>query len=212
MKKSIKTLATALVVAIAAAAPMQSHAIDFGIRAGLDVTTPGDLKTGGFKADLFKPGCGFHAGVVADIDLPSNLFFEPGMYLVYRTTGTDVVTDDALFGKPVKADLSLRQFGLMIPLRLGYNIDLKVCDLRIFTGPSFGVGLSGKWHSGGESQDAYEDEGLSRFNVGWNLGAGVKISRFYVGMDYTFGLNDRYKADESSWRQGTFAVSLGYYL
>lgn len=211
MKKSIKSIATALVVAIAAAAPMQSHAIDFGIRAGLDVTTPGDLKSGSLKTDLFKPGCGFHAGVVADIDLPSNLFFEPGMYLVYRTTGTDVDAGIDFSGKTAKYDLSLRQFGLMIPLRLGYNFDLSVCDLRIFTGPSFGVGFTGKWHSNGDSKDAYDDD-ISRFNVGWNLGAGIKISRFYVGMDYTFGLNNRDKVDGASWRQGTFAVSLGYYL
>lgn len=95
MKKSIKTIAATLVVAIAALAPVRSHAIDFGIRAGLDVTVPGSIKSNGASVDMFKAGCGFHAGVVADIDLVSNLFLEPGMYLVYHNTGTDIQADIA---------------------------------------------------------------------------------------------------------------------
>lgn len=95
MRKSIKTIAASLVVAIAALAPAQSHAIDFGIRAGLDVTVPGSIKSNGASVDMFKAGCGFHAGVVADIDLVSNLFLEPGMYLVYHNTGTDIQADIA---------------------------------------------------------------------------------------------------------------------
>lgn len=59
MKKSIKTIAASLVVAIAALAPVRSQAIDFGIRAGLDVTVPGSIKSNGASVDMFKAGCGF---------------------------------------------------------------------------------------------------------------------------------------------------------
>ncbi len=214
MKKSIKTIAASLVVAIAALAPVRSHAIDFGIRAGLDVTVPGSIKSNGASVDMFKAGCGFHAGVVADIDLVSNLFLEPGMYLVYHNTGTDIQADIAGVITPVKADIALRQFGLQIPVRLGYNFNLGVCDLKLFTGPSFGIGLSGSWKNAKEfgiDSDPY-DENITRFNMGWNLGAGVVVSRFYIGADYTFGLNDRNKDDDGSWKQGCFAVSIGYYL
>ena len=192
MKKSIKTIAASLVVAIAAFAPVRSHAIDFGIRAGLDVTVPGGIKSNGASVDMFKAGCGFHAGVVADIDLVSNLFLEPGMYLVYHNTGTDIQSDavDGIFSK-VKADIALRQFGLQIPVRLGYNFK---------NAKEFGI-----------DSDPYNEE-ITRFNMGWNLGAGVVVSRFYIGADYTFGLNDRYKDDDGSWKQGCFAVSIGYYL
>lgn len=213
MKKSFKTIAASLVVAIAALAPAQSHAIDFGIRAGLDVSVPGGIKSEGASIDMFKAGCGFHAGVVADIDLMSNLFLEPGMYLVYHNTGTDIeALDSDIF--PVKADIALRQFGLQIPVRLGYNFNLGVCDLKLFTGPSFGIGLSGSWKNAKEfglESNPY-DEDINRFNMGWNLGAGVVVSRFYIGADYTFGLNDRAKDEGGSWRQGCFAVSIGYYL
>ena len=213
MKKSIKTIAASLVAAIVALAPAQSHAIDFGIRAGLDVTVPGGIKSEGASIDMFKAGCGFHAGVVADIDLMSNLFLEPGMYLVYHNTGTDIQADTELLPN-VKADIALRQFGLQIPVRLGYNFNLGVCDLKLFTGPSFGIGLSGSWKNAKKfdiESNPY-DEDINRFNMGWNLGAGVVVSRFYIGADYTFGLNDRYKSDGSSWKQGCFAVSIGYYL
>lgn len=216
MKNSIKAIAATLVAAAAIAAPAQSHAVDFGIRAGLDVTSPGDIKSGITKTDLFKAGCGFHAGVVADIDLVSNFFIEPGLYLVYHTTGTDFdIADDDGMLLDTKADVSLRQFGLQIPVRFGYKFGLGVCDLKVFTGPSFGIGLSGKLTHAkeiGEDSNPYEDL-LNRFNMGWNLGAGVVVSRFYIGADYTFGLNNRIQdADDISWRQGTFSVSIGYYL
>lgn len=214
MKKSIKTIAASLVAAVAAFAPAQSYAIDFGVRAGLDVTVPGGVKSEGASVDVFKAGCGFHAGVVADIDLLSNLFLEPGMYLVYHNTGTDIQAGEDGILHNVKVDIALRQFGLQIPVRLGYNFDLGVCDLKLFTGPSFGIGLAGSWKNAKkfDMESNPYDEDINRFNMGWNLGAGVVVSRFYIGADYTFGLNDRDKADGASWKQGCFAVSIGYYL
>lgn len=215
MRKSIKAIAASVVVAIAALAPAQSHAIDFGVRAGLDVTVPGNVSAGIVSADLFKAGCGFHAGVVADINLVSNFYLEPGLYLVYHNTGTDIeLADDEGLTHGIKADMALRQFGFQIPVRLGYSFNLGVCDLKLFTGPSFGIGLTGKIKNAGEVEidsDPYEDF-INRFNMGWNLGAGVVVSRFYIGADYTFGLNNRIKEDGGSWKQGYFAVSIGYYL
>lgn len=215
MKKSIKAIAASLVAAIATLAPAQSQAIDFGIRAGLDVSVPGGIKYEGASVDLFKAGCGFHAGVVADIDLAQNFFLEPGMYLVYHNTGTDIQAADGELPMTVKADIALRQFGLQVPVRLGYRFDFNVCKLHLFTGPSFGLGLSGSVKNAkefGMDSDPY-NEGINRFNMGWNLGAGVVVSRFYIGADYTFGLNNRLTdSDGESWRQGTFALSIGYYL
>ena len=207
MKKSLKTIVATLVAAIAAIAPAQSHAVEFGFRAGLDVTVPGELETaGGVKYDIFQAGTGFHAGVVADIYLPYNLFFEPGLNLVYHT-------NDIEFDKITKNDLELRQVGLVLPLRFGYNIDLNTCDLQFFTGPSFGVGVYGKIADADEFSDPYDEKGIniSRFNVGWNLGAGVKIDSFYIGAEYSFGLNNRYSGS-GTWRQSAFSLSLGYYL
>ncbi len=57
--------------------------------------------------------------------------------------------------------------------------------------------------------DDYEDGGAeaSRFSFGWNIGVGVDISKFYLGISYGSDLNEFV---EDADKIGTFSATVGF--
>ena len=130
-----------------------------------------------------------------------------------------------------------------VPLLVSYRHTLSDgLQLQLQTGPYLAYGLGGKtsteWErmeivTGGfsfrssgttetdtfghdaEAQDPKDrGAGIKRFDMGWNLGAGLAFARFYVGLAYEWGFLNLCEAgawDEgASLRTRNLRISVGY--
>ncbi len=190
----------------------ENHAY-LGVRAGLDLTCPGNVKSDFVSVDLFNVGAGFDAGVIYNIPLWKNLYFEPGLKLYYSTMGVDVEAGDASGMYP--ADVSVRRFGFRIPFRVGYRFDFDPVSVSVFTGPQLEIGLVGRTHyntkvdghSASDSENAFDD--FHRVNMGWQFGAGVNYGKWTVELCGAAGMLDLNPSD-ASFHQGNVCINLGY--
>lgn len=191
----------------------------FGVRAGLDITCPGNVSTGPFKVDLFNAGAGFNAGAVYNVPVWKNLYFEPGLMLYYSTMGVDVDILDDEVTNYYSSSASVRRFGIRVPFRFGYRFDFPGASVHVFTGPQLEIGLVGRLHaslsdgstSASDSENIYSsDSALRRTNLAWQFGAGISFARnWQVEICGAVGMLDLYN-DASSFHQSNVTINLGY--
>lgn len=186
-----------------------------GARLGLDISCPGDVRMDRLSVDLFDSGAGFDAGVILNVPIWKNLYFEPGLSLYYNTIGMDInsVDDDEI--NAIKA--SVRRFGFRIPFQFGYRFDFEPCDVTFFTGPVATIGLIGRTHVSmkyegtkvSESDSCYGDDGFNRVGLGWKFGAGVNYGPYVFQISGTVGMNDTMKGP-SKFHDNNIALTVGY--
>lgn len=194
----------------------------WGIRVSYDYTKPGSIKSEGVGVDLFKGGSGFSAGAIYNLPLVANLYLEPGASLFYDTYRTDDFTTsigDMMFDN---AHIKLSQFGIRIPIMLGYHFDFNErARINVMTGPQFGIGLVGKYKVKGyqiedfeplDDDNMYSDEGgFNRLNFQWAVGAGTTIDKFDFSIKYFFGLTNMLKdGGDVKFKENLLQVSVGY--
>ncbi len=211
--KAIKTLAAAalLFTAAASTANAQNYMFDnpenrtyFGIRAGIDVCS---TNNGG---PLYSSKPGFSAGIVYDIPLWKNLYFEPGLSLFYNVFGTyttqtqKVVWTDPEGNEnsrdvPFAVDGSLRNFGFRLPLNLGYHFDFAPdLSVHVFTGFQLNLSVVARYHQNdviepdgtrvaSESVSAFGTGGFKHADIQWNFGAGITYGRYYMSVGGSVG-------------------------
>lgn len=165
--------------------------MDFGARLSVDATVPSDIKykipSGSFNYDLYNTGAGFSLGGIMRVPLVYNLYLEPGVTFYYHTVKLDMNAANR-FDNVVPEDItgaSVREFGLSIPVLLGYHFDFSDLRLHVFTGPEFSLGIVGKTHVSakmsdmnlGGSESCYDD--FRRGDVAWRTGVGVEYLRTY---------------------------------
>ncbi len=152
----------------------------------LDITCPGDTKIYDLlKLEELKSGAGLSFGAVVDVPIWMNMYLESGLKFYYHTAKYnkdffDIAYDDDDL-KPSSG--SIREFGVSIPVLVGYHFDFDPVRLHVFTGPEFNIGFSGKEHLNytvsnhkvSESESIYDD--LRRGDVAWVIGAGVQYER-----------------------------------
>lgn len=218
-----KLIATALGV-MALTASAQNDIFDnpdnkayFGVRAGLDISAPGDLKLNNLKIDGFKPGAGFNVGAIYNIPVVANFYVEPGIGLFYSTFG---VKDEYLenIEGGIKYDKAyINTFGMRIPVMAGYHFDFTSdMKIRVFTGPEFEIGFSSNQHVKADgldvSESMYGEDGtMRRFNFLWGFGAGVDYGHYYLGISGGIGLTNLFKDDWGiEFQQSHVSISLGY--
>lgn len=188
-----------------------------GVRLGLDISCPADVKNGPISFDLYNPGAGFEAGAVYNIPLWKNLYFEPGLMLYYSTMKTDVTLMTTELS-PASAACSARRFGFRVPMRVGYRFDFNPVSVSVFTGPRLTIPVVGRLHysskSGYEtlsgSENLYGDESLmKRVDLGWQFGAGVSFGQWMFEISGTVGMLDMYKGPASMHESGV-DLTVGY--
>lgn len=136
----------------------------FGARVGIDISSAAN--GGGYYSNK----AGFSAGVVYNIPLWQNLYFEPGLSVFYNPFGTTswdsyevsvpVIGDNGLpamgpDGLPLEEnreisyqiDGSIRNFGFRIPMLVGYHFDFtEDIKVHVYTGPQFNLSLLARYH------------------------------------------------------------------
>ncbi len=188
-----------------------------GVRLGLDISCPADVKSGPVSFDLYNPGAGFEAGAVYNIPVWKNLYFEPGLMLYYSTMKTDVTIISPELS-PVSATSSARRFGFRVPLHAGYRFDFEPVSVSVFTGPRLTLPLVGRMHTSvktgyetaSKSENLYGDGSeLKRVDLGWQFGAGVSFGQWMFEISGTVGMLDMYKGTPSMHESGV-DLTVGY--
>lgn len=153
----------------------------------LDITCPGDTKIDNLvKLDEFKSGAGLSFGAVVDVPIWMNMYLESGLKFYYHTVKYNKDFFDLVDSKdddPKPSSGSIREFGISIPVLVGYHFDFDPVRFHVFTGPEFNIGFSGKAHLNytfgnhkvSESKSIYDD--FRRGDVAWVIGAGVQYGR-----------------------------------
>lgn len=137
----------------------------------------------GEPADIidFDNGTGFQVGV--DVQLGRRLYIQPGVQLEF-------LKNNATLRTAVDTEGSLNRTGLRIPLMVGYRLFSENSDagfnLRFFTGPNAFLQLS----TSSDDDLNLNDSALSDVIWGWNAGAGLDISIFFIDVGYQAGISD----------------------
>lgn len=191
---------------------VNAQSLKFGVKAGLNAATLSgfdDLTNvmNELSSDAYstKSRLGFHAGVVAQLDLPANLFLQPE--LLYSLQGIK----GEINGESETDDLGY----LQLPIYLGYKINVGMgLDVILGVGPYLGYGLHG-------TDDAF-DETFKRFDFGLSAMGGIQFNKLQITIGYDLGLTDNVDfagwetikdlADLSSISNRNFKVSLAYFF
>lgn len=131
----------------------------------------------------FKSRTSFLAGVSADFNLVQSFSINSGLF--YAGKGA----------KDISADF------IELPVYASYRMNFaEASQLQVNFGPYFDFGVAG---------DAFKKEvDCDRFQMGLGLGAGYTFRKFYLGVQYQWGLTEVVKDSKSHW--DCFNVSLGY--
>lgn len=213
-----KLLFSALVGAAALGCAAQDYAspVTYGVRLGMDITFPSG------SADAYKVGSGFRLGGVAQIALPRNFYFEPGIMVQYTAMTADnlVSFDDEYF-----YENAAKYWNLHIPLLFGYNFTLAPqWGMSVATGPYMNINLSARQQISPNLSvpDPMPDRKVNLFNHGWrhvDAGWAIKLSfifakNYYVGITTGIAFTPlaRYGNRDNKIRihRNTLAISLGY--
>lgn len=207
--KTLKTIAAALLLSTLtynataqtttdASSPYNRATVMFQTR------SLGGLTTNGFAL-------GYVHGFNLSQDMP--LFFQSGLKMDMGFNSSSA--SESFAGSTLKADVKVTTMSFSVPLDIAYQ--LQCGESTIFT-PYLGLNvklntlakMSAKASYGGESGKgsvSLFDNGMKHFQIGWHIGAGVTLSKFYIGAE--FGTDFIAIADGGN-HTPTFSVGVGY--
>ncbi|MDE6268632.1 MAG: PorT family protein [Muribaculaceae bacterium] len=189
----------------------------FGVRAGVDITSPGAITIEDVSLDVFKNGAGFEFGGIYNIPIVANFYIEPGLKLFFSNYSikddfVHAMEDDIIYDA-----MSIHKFGMRVPVLAGYHFDFTP-DIRvsIFTGPELQIGFKGdltiKSGNSENSSSIFGDDGvMSRFNLLWGIGAGVEWRHICFNVNGGIGIiNTLRDSGPVTLRENHLTLSLGY--
>lgn len=217
MKKTLITLAiAALAFGAYAQEPIlqkETASPTIGIKAQWNLNSPSTSYND--PISIYSSGSGFSVGAFYTVPVYKGLYVEPELSVYYNTVIIDPdIVQSVLTDHQVPAEGSLRNFGLRIPVTVGYRFSLTDdMALSVFTGPQLNIGLINDQYVNATKHniDLY-DQGWRRLDAQWTFGV-----RYYyadnwmaevsggVGMTNLLG-----KTLHGHFRRNTFAVGVGY--
>lgn len=240
MKRKLLTLAIAAVAALTATAQdifdNPNNRPYFGVRASYELACPTNISYAGNKIESTSlgNGSGFNLGVIYNLPMWKNLYFEPGVSLYYNTWSInkgfalDVLEHEHEILVDKVNSASVRRWGLRIPLHIGYHFDFTPdIKVSVFTGPELELSLSGSVNYGVKhasvTGDAFGDEGnFNRPDFKWRFGVGATfMDHYYVAVSGAVGICDmvkkypyiyegNYTKREAEMRSNVFDLTIGY--
>lgn len=179
--------------------------IKFGIKAGGNLTnqrinvTSGNMYAAG---ERFK---GYHAGVIADINLGKNFYLQPQL-LFSRKGASHFSSFDSL---QTKVRMSYIEF----PVNVLYKAAVSFGNVFVGTGATFSYAVGGNEQQGGVTKKIYSGpvKNWKRQEISLDFTAGLEFNNgFFASINYQKGLIDIYKTDGVSIKNRLFSVSIGY--
>lgn len=216
MKKLLLTMACAVCALTVSAQRASSSSSTFfsteksdqpvtvGVRVGMNISN-----LSGDADDDLESRIGFNAGVIVDFPLIQSLYLQTGLFATQKGAKYD---EDG-------AKLTFNPLYLQIPVLASYRYNFSdAAQLQINFGPYFAYGISGKCKAEYKGQkgeiDFFGDDedqlGGKRFDMGLQVGAGVTLSKFYIGCAYEFGLTNVVKEDDYKIKNSNFMINVGY--
>ncbi len=191
---------------------MQAQKLNYGVRAGMNMTNLNEDNVD------YKMRVGFHIGAAVDYELKSSMFLESGLYLTTKGAKLDGSDEDEKYEE--KTNIMY----LQLPVLFSYKYDLGSDDLKLHgkIGPYFALGLAAKIKSEYKYADESEKEtikgfgdgddktGIKRGDAGLMLGVGLSKGNYYVGLNYELGLTNINAYDGDKIHTRNFNISLGY--
>lgn len=188
----------------------------FGLRAGGEITCPGNISVENIGLSVFNKGGGFEIGTIYNIPVVANFYVEPGMKFFYNTYSlksewVGEVMDDIFYD-----GLSIRKFGMRVPVMAGYRFDFTDnIKVSVFTGPELEVGFWGEEVLKGPnietSGSIYDDGGgMNRVNLLWDFGAGISYDKFYFEIKGGIGMLNMLSDSVEKFRESRVTFSVGY--
>lgn len=184
----------------------------FAIKTSFDVTHPAGCNDG------INNGSGLTVLGVFNVPLNRNVFIEPGVGMFYTAMGIRPFESGG-----VLYDGSVRNFGVRIPLSVGYRCGLfENFELAAFTGPVFNVNCSTKAHLEADTYPPYVEASANMFDYGWKhfdaqWGIGLSATyadRYYIAVSGGIGMSPMatfHNADgKHRLRRNTMSITLGY--
>lgn len=182
MRKYLSTLA--VVAALIIAAPAQAQ-VQFGIKAGLNISK---MK---FDKDVIDTNnrTGFFVGPMAEVTLPIVGLGLDGAIL-YDQKGIEVAAEGEN-GEEISKSETLHYID--VPVNLKYSIGLgSMASVFFATGPQFSYNIGGK-------KIFNNSYSLKSSEFSWNVGAGAKLAgHLQVGYNYNIGLGATADVNEKS--------------
>jgi hypothetical protein len=170
----------------------------WGIQGGVTYATM-TLETGN-RSFSFDRKPGFTLGIMVDKSLGKTFFFQPSINFVQKGYRETLVDDDRY-----KVTLNY----LELPMNFVYSPN-KESGFFIGGGPSLGLGLGGKFKTGGYEHDmVFGGEGnFDLFEFEGNLITGYKFpNKLQVSLNYNFGLTN-----VELYKNNYFGLRLGYFF
>ncbi len=215
-RKVILAAITLLLGTIIASAqdPNESPRVRYEARLAFDVTS----NTG--VGQFYDTGAGFTVGGFAEIRLPRNFYFSPGLLAYYTGWSMDNSRLEAL--KLYSGSSS--NWGFRIPISVGYNIPLlSNLTMQVYSGPWLNVNVSARQTMSAAPESPYEKyyesnlfkDGFKHVDAQWGFGVKFAWEDHYVlGVSFGVGMTPiRHFTsihNEMTQRRNSFQLNLGY--
>ncbi|OXB24695.1 hypothetical protein B0A80_04550 [Flavobacterium tructae] len=152
------------------------------------------------KGSDSKYAAGFFGGAMARFDFKR--FFIQNEIL-YSEKSSKIERTASLPSK------NLKWRSLEMPLVIGYKIiDQSMLNVRVFGGGIYSYVLDENISSVNQLKTAYGK--FNKSNIGYQVGAGIEISKFTLDVTYQGGLNNISK--EFSSKPNSFNIGVGYFI
>lgn len=195
-------LAVSLLIGISASA--QDSPIQFGVKAGLNLSN-----FGGKAGDDLDAKIGFNVGVTVDYALTED---------VYLLSGLELTTKGAKLSES-GAKLTFNPMYLQLPIHAGYKLAIAEGTKLVFhAGPYLAYGIGGKAKLTGAGDEDYkidffgseEEGGAKSFDFGVGLGVGAEFGQINAGLGYDFGLANISRSDDAKLKTQNAYLTVGY--
>lgn len=213
MTKILFSLCLGLVCMLPYATLAQSHTDEKNYsRLTFDLVVSQPIYTGeGVSAasthNLYGVGIGYLYGIkISGQRLPLFLEVGPECTFVRRTDELDYWDGNTL-SRHDELETQILCLGSPINLTCHYHLNNDLV-LAPSAGLTAKVNLLAKTKSEGKSTSMFDD-GAHRFQLGWNIGGGLYVGRYYVGLCYTADVTSLQSHDYWKERFQNFTINLG---
>lgn len=186
--------------------------VSFNAKAGLNLSTHiGD----GSDDAKFIPGA--RVGVGMEYQFTDLLSLQPSLFFSMKGAKYEFGNSDNYF--------KYKQYYMELPVNVQFRVNIVDDTNFIFaTGPYLAYGVGGKStlkgsvnlpilgnYSKNSDIKTFDDEegmGLNRFDAGWNIGAGVELGQYIIGINTQLGFCKLH--DDLSLKNANIGINLGY--